>query len=432
MLAEQTDFEGLAQRHRATLASLDARGDAMVQRAVRWSEIASGSTDAEGLERMRHALGEAAAAAIPGVRIETVPLAPTTLVDRTGNVTERLHGPALRLSVRPEAPVRIAMSGHFDTVFPPGSGFDRCTPLPDGSINGPGLADMKGGLSILFGALEAFERHELRHGVGWELLLSPDEEIGSPASAALLHALGARSHVGMTYEPALPDGAMAGPRKGSGNWALILRGRAAHVGRAAHEGRNAVVGAARIAAALTDAARDMAGVILNVGAIDGGGPTNVVPDLAILRFNARVDDAAQARAVETVVADTVQAVCAAAELTHALHGGFARPPKPETPGLRAYLDAVVAAGASVGAPTSWRATGGVCDGNNLSAAGCPTVDSLGVRGGLIHSRDEFAIPESFAERGRLSLLLMLAFADGSLDARALRTAHVRALEGVPA
>ncbi|MCP6247874.1 M20/M25/M40 family metallo-hydrolase, partial [Klebsiella pneumoniae] len=82
------------------------------------------------------------------------------------------------------------------------------------------VADMKGGISVMLAALEAFELHPARELVGWIVLLSPDEEIGSPASAPLLAQLGARGHIGMTYEPSLPDGTLAGARKGSGNFHL--------------------------------------------------------------------------------------------------------------------------------------------------------------------------------------------------------------------
>ena len=145
----------------------------------------------------------------------------------TARCEEEAHADALKITVRPDAPIQIVLTGHYDTVFPADSRFQTVATRPDGALNGPGVADMKGGISVMLAALEAFETHPDRHGVGWTVLLSPDEEIGSPASAPLLAELGARGHIGLTYEPALADGTLAGARKGSGNYHLIVTGRAA-------------------------------------------------------------------------------------------------------------------------------------------------------------------------------------------------------------
>jgi glutamate carboxypeptidase len=424
LLSLDLDLRNLQAKHGSLFAQLDARADELVRRAVDWSNLSSGSTNLPGLASARSAIAETIRGDL-GVDVADLALKTSSVVSSKGEEIVREHGPALVARMRPDAPVQIALTGHFDTVYPADTAFKECVLRADGTLHGPGIADMKGGISVMIAALAALEKSDVKEQVGWTILLSPDEEVGSPVSAAHLHELGTRCHVGMTYEPALPDGAMAGPRKGSGNWAVIFRGKSAHVGRAAHEGRNAVIGAARFAVAMTQACAERPSIICNVGAIDGGGPVNVVPDLAIVRINARVDTAADQAFVEATLTRHAETIAKDAELSVTQFGGFTRPPKPETPGLKRYLDAVVEAGEIVGAPTSWRATGGVCEGNNLSAAGCPTVDSLGVRGGLIHSPEEFAIPESFAERARLSLLMMLAFATNTIDARALRAEHAR-------
>src|SRR3546814_5463932 len=84
-----------------------------------------------------------------------------------------------------------------------------------------------------------------------------------------------------------------------------------------------------------------------------------------------------------------------------LHGGFARPPKPLDAKAEGLFRLVRACGLELGLDIAWRATGGVCDGNNIAALGVPVVDTMGARGGAIHSADEFLIVESLVERARL-------------------------------
>ena len=96
-----------------------------------------------------------------------------------------------------------------------------------------------------------------------------------------------------------------------------------------------------------------------------------------------------------------------------VHGHFARPPKPMTPEAEALFNLVKRAGADLGQQISWKSTGGVCDGNNIAACGVPVIDTMGVRGGSIHSMEEFLIVESLAERAALSALTILRLAEGA-------------------
>jgi len=108
-------------------------------------------------------------------------------------------------------------------------------------------------------------------------------------------------------------------------------------------------------------------------------------------------------------------------LTLDLHGGFTRPPKPMDASQTALFEAVRETGALLGQTIAWSASGGVCEGNNLHAAGLPNIDTLGVRGGLIHSHEEFAWPDSFVERAQLSTLMLCKIASGEIDAVKLKT-----------
>ena len=401
-----------------------ARKTAIVARAVDWCGINSGSRNREGLARMLDRL-EAGAASLDA-RINRIATRGSTSVDDQGAVRAEAHADALMIRARPDAPVQIILTGHYDTVFPATSGFQSVVTRSDGALNGPGIADMKGGISVMLAALEAFETHPDREHVGWTVLLSPDEEIGSPASAPLLAELGARGHIGMTYEPALADGTLAGARKGSGNYHLIVSGKAAHAGRAFHEGANAVAGAAILAARLHALNGQRDGVTVNVAAISGGGPLNVVADNAVVRFNVRVPDTQ----ASTWIADAVAGIAAEPPfpgLTLDLHGGMTRAPKPMDASQTALFEAVRHTGALLGQTLAWKPSGGVCEGNNLHAAGLPNIDTLGVLGGDIHSDQEFAWPDSFVERAQLSALILCKVASGEIDALKLKSLRLETM-----
>ena len=408
----------LAPADRAMLDTLATDEPAMIARAVGWCLINSGSRNLPGLEAMAEPLTTTMAEI---GAVERIPLPDTQEVAPDGAIRAAATAAALRLRVRANAPVQVALTGHYDTVYPAETRFREVVTRADGTLHGPGIADMKGGISVMLAALAAFERHPLADRLGYTVLLSPDEETGSLASAPLLAELGTQAHLGMTYEPALADGTMVSARKGSGNFHVRITGRAAHAGRDFESGRNAILAAARIAQALNalNGARD--GVTINVARIDGGAPLNMVPDIAVLRFNARIPDAsAEAwlmRGVEEALAEA-RGDGVAVEL----HGGITRKPKPFVPAQQQLFEAVRSVGALIGQSLDWAPSGGVCEGNNLFAAGLPGIDTLGVRGGDIHSEREYALGQSFVERAQLSALLLAKLAEGSIDGPALRRA----------
>lgn len=383
-----------------------------------WAHVNSGSAHYEGLDRMRAVVADRFGAV--GADVEMVDMAPSIIIAPDGTETERHHPPAVKVTRRPSAPVQIAMTGHYDTVYPPDAGFNACTLLDEDTLNGPGVADMKGGLLALAAALEALERHPDKDRLGYTALISPDEEIGNPASAPHIATLGARAHVGMTYEPALETGELAGARKGSGNFTVVVHGRSAHAGREHAQGRNAIAAAAHAVTALQALNGQREGVTVNVGSIAGGGPLNRVPDLAIFGFNVRMVEMADMDWLTARIGEVIAMVNAKDGIAAKQHGGFTRPPKPMTPQNAQMFSWTKAAGGALGLDIRWTDTGGVCEGNNLWAAGCPNVDTLGVRGGRIHSAEEFVTLSSFAERAKLSAVMLFRFASGDFDAPALR------------
>lgn len=408
----------LDSEDRVVLDRVAQAGGQIVDRAVDWCAINSGSRHLAGLERQRQVLLDAAAS-LPAAAVE-IPLSPSREVAADGRETELAHPPSIAVIARPEAPVQVVLTGHYDTVYPETSVFQQVRTRPDGALHGPGIADMKGGISVMMAALEALEGHPAAANLGYRVLLSPDEEIGSIASAPVLADFARRGHVGLTYEPALADGALASARKGSGNFHIVVHGRAAHAGRDFAAGRNAVIGAARIAEKLHVLNGQRDGVTVNVARIDGGAPLNMVPDVAVVRFNVRFPEAEAATWFEAEVARIVSET--SDDLVAHLHGGITRGAKPFNLAQQRLFGAVRDVGALLVQDIAWKPSGGVCEGNNLFASGLPNVDTLGVRGGDIHSEAEHAWPESFVERAQLSALILIKLATGAIDAHAIHDA----------
>lgn len=383
----------------------------MLAQVQDWAAINSGSRNLDGLARMAGVLADAFST-LPGT-LRLVDPAPVETVLPDGRIRSIDHGRHLHLTVRPDAPVQILLTGHMDTVFAIDHPFQAQSWLEPGVLNGPGVADMKGGIAVMLAALRAVEASDAAPMLGYEVVINSDEEVGSPSSAILLQSVAAGKVAAFTYEPALPDGTLAGARAGSGNFSIIVTGRSAHAGRNPEEGRNALLAAADLALRLKAASG--VGFSCNPAKIDGGGPNNVVPDHAVLRVNFRPRTPDDEMAASALIDREMAAVARDHDVSLHLHGGFGRPPKPMDEKAERLFGLVRRCGADLGLAIGWRDTGGVCDGNNIAACGVPVVDTMGVRGGSIHSDAEFLLTDSLAERARLSALAIWRIAHGHYE-----------------
>ncbi|WP_242122661.1 hydrolase [Sphingobium sp. Sx8-8] len=380
----------------------------MLQQTEKWAAVNSGSRNLAGLAVMADILAEAFAA-LPGA-ITLMPPAPVENVAPDGHLKAVPHGRHLHLCVRPQAPVQILLTGHMDTVFPADHAFQSLRWQDERTLNGPGVADMKGGLAVMLAALQAMETAPEAAQLGYEVVINSDEEVGSPSSAPLLRQAAAGKLAAFTYEPALPDGTLAGARAGSGNFAIVVSGRSAHAGRNPDDGRNALLAAADLALRLK--AGSGVGLSCNPARIEGGSPNNVVPDHAILHVNFRPRTPADEERARLLLDESIAGVSREHEVTMHLHGSFGRPPKAMDAKAESLFSLVRRCGSDLGLTIGWRDTGGVCDGNNIAACGVPVVDTMGVRGGNIHSDQEYLVVDSLAERARLSTLVLLRMAQG--------------------
>jgi glutamate carboxypeptidase len=372
----------------------------MVDQVLEWAAINSGTGNLAGLAVMAAQLAQVFST-LPG-EVMLVDPAPVEKVAANGQIEPVACGRHLLLRVRPDAGQRVLLTGHMDTVFAADHVFQRCDWLDGRTLQGPGTADMKGGIALMLAALRAFEAGGA--ALGYDVLINSDEETGSLSSAALIRDLAKDKIAALTYEPSLPGGIMARARPGSGNFAAIITGRPAHAGRNPGEGRNAIVAASDLALRLTQAAHPA--LTINPARIDGGGPDNMVPALAILRFNMRPraeqDAVEAARLIERITAE----VRRAHDVAIAMHGGFTRPPKPVSQASERLFALVAKAAADLGEALDWTDTGGVCDGNNIAACGIPVIDTMGACGGDIHSPQEFLQVNSLVPRARLTALVL--------------------------
>jgi glutamate carboxypeptidase len=385
-----------------------ALAEPMLDQVLGWAAINSGSRNLAGLGNIANLLADAFSA-LPGEPKFEDP-AIVEAVDTTGRINHLEHGKHLHLAVRPDAPVQLLFTGHMDTVFAIDHEFQDTRWLEAGVLNGPGVADMKGGISVMLAALKAIEGGPGASRIGYEVVINSDEEVGSLSSADLLARAAKGKRAALTYEPAaLPDGTLAGARPGSGNFAIVVHGKSAHAGRNPEDGRNALLAAADLALHL--AAGKYPGLSVNPSRIDGGSPSNVVPDLAILRVNMRPRTPEDEDRARDLIDTAITAIAAEHDVRIEAQGGFGRPPKPLTPEAEQLFNLVKQAGADLGQTIGWQPSGGVCDGNNIAACGVPVVDTMGVRGGKIHSMEEFLIVDSLKERAALSALTILRLAD---------------------
>lgn len=283
----------------------------------------------------------------------------------------------------------IALVGHLDTVFPPGTfeGFKR-----DGDLaRGPGVLDMKGGLVVVAWALKALaETGALQQLPGLRLVIVADEEVGSPEGQEVITTSIAGARGALVFEAGRKNDLIITRRKGTGAVTAIAHGKAAHAGNAHKEGANALWALAKLvdrAQGLTDYAR---GVTVNVGKVTGGTSKNTVPDraeaLIDLRFETRVDGEALVEALRKAAEECAASVQGT---RIEIEGGIARLPLERTDAsvelMEKYGEAAVASGLGKGEAGL---IGGGSDASTAHAMGIAAIDGLGPRGIGFHTKDE--------------------------------------------
>lgn len=399
--------EGLTEKVRA---HIEPRRDEMIADLARYVSIPTGHNHTPGLETLRGLL--VARLEALGAKTDSYPGAqrPSWLDENdaaTPAATRNSPAPTVVCRAPVQGKPRVLLAGHIDTVFDPRGPFQRLDLSPGGKkATGPGVVDMKGGILVALVALEALRAAGV--SLSWSFLLNSDEETGSYASDQWLRAEARKHDVGIALEPALPDGGLVVERKGSGQFFIEAFGRSAHAGRDFEKGLSAVYLLARTLTRVEQLCDLPRGVTVNIGPLRGGAATNIVPDHAAAWGNVRFPDDAAARdfVAKLEALDTTYAKANPEAGMVRVRHSMARPAKPFTPGTQRLAELARDTAERLGQKLPFGKSGGVCDGNNLQAEGLATIDTMGVRGGGLHTHDEWIDLDSLTERATLLACLL--------------------------
>jgi glutamate carboxypeptidase len=376
----------------AVRAELEPRRQDMVDLLGRLVRIESPSDDRAGLDRFATELTSLFGAFGP---IESV------------DPGDAQRGRHLRLVLEGhagDAAHAVALC-HYDTVWSTGT----LTDIPfsvdaDGVARGPGCFDMKGGMVVLYFALNALRSRGLTPKRRLQVLFTSDEEIGSPTSRSLIEQTASGAAVAYVLESPLPGGTLKTARKGTGDYFVRIQGRAAHAGVEPQKGISATQELAHQILAVHALNDYVSGTTINVGVVRGGTRPNVVAAEAEAHIDVRVQTLAEAERIDSAIRG-LQPVVPNAVLH--IDGGLNRPPMERTPAIVALFESARRIAAGMGVDLQEGSTGGGSDGNFTAAMGVPTLDGLGPEGEGAHAAHEHVDTESFPRRAALLAGLLL-------------------------
>ncbi len=374
------------------LGYFQQRQDAMLAFLTRLVEHESPTLDKAAVDRYGDFLCDAYRAL--GATVETIP--------------QERYGDHRRITLDPPGGARVAgqitVLCHLDTVWALGELAKRPIRAAGHRLYGPGIYDMKGGTMLAYYALRALREQGLATERRVVVLLTSEEEIGSPTSRATIEAEAAKSAYILCLEPPVaPHGSLKTARKGVGRFTMMIGGRAAHAGADHAKGISAVTELAHQALALAALTDYATGTTVTVGVVHGGTRSNVVPAEAAAEIDLRVATVAEGeRVIPAILA--LRPTLPGATVT--ITGGLNRPPMERTPGIVAAFERARALGAGFGYEVTEAATGGGSDGQFAAALGIPTLDGLGINGDGAHADHEHILTDSLAPRAALIAALL--------------------------
>jgi glutamate carboxypeptidase len=367
------------------LSELRGRREEMLQVLATYVNHESPSRDKERLDGLAQQLA---------TRYNAAGAATTTLENPAGGYHVRAVFASTHAST--ERPALVLC--HFDTVWPAGTLAARPFRMQDGRAYGPGIFDMKASLVLVEYAVRALKTLGVRLPRRIVALLTSDEEIGSPASRAIIEDEARRCAYALVMESPLAGGCLKTARKGVGQFTVEIEGRAAHAGIEPEKGLSAVHELAHQILHIQALGNAAAGTTVNVGVVQGGTVSNVVPAHASALVDVRVATRDEARRIEASMR-TLKNVIPGVSVQ--VQGGFNRPPMERTPEIAALFEKAREVGNRIGLDLTEGATGGASDGNLTAALGVPTLDGLGAVGAGAHAESEYIEIDSLADRAAL-------------------------------
>ncbi len=385
---------GIAAQHRMGAAILDhlaSRREAFVDFLERLILAESPSVVPAAQAQVRHLIAE---------RLESLGF-------RTLALSGRQHGGSL--FARPHAhregcPAQMLL-GHYDTVWPLGTLDEMPFAVEENIVRGPGVYDMKGGITQIIFALEAIAHFGLMPSVTPVVFANSDEEIGSRESTRHIGRLASVMNRVFVLEPSLgPEGRLKTGRKGIGRFTIKVKGKAAHAGLDPEQGASAILELAHVVQtlfALNDAEK---GVTVNVGTIEGGLRPNVVAPESTAAIDVRVRTQADAERIESAI-HALEPSVPGTELE--IEGRIGRPALERTPRNQKLWHLAKDLSGELGMELGEGFAGGGSDGNTTSRY-TATLDGLGPVGDGAHAPHEFLYVDETLERTALLTLLLLA------------------------
>ncbi len=290
---------------------------------------------------------------------------------------------------------------HIDTVHPTGTLATMPIRCADGCYYGPGALDMKAGSVIVLEAIHALRERGQLPKRPIHLLITTDEEIGSPYSETLIKDQAAGCELVLVTEPATQEGAIKTWRKGGGKYELIIEGRAAHAGIAPQEGINAIIEFAQQALEINRLNDLKYGTSVSITTVEGGSAGNVIPAQLRAHIDTRVMTMEAMRSLHAALSDLYPKMPGAKVICTRKHH---RPPMERRIGL---FEKAAAIGERHGVTIYEGGTGGGSDGNFTAAMGIPTLDGLGAHGDGAHALHEHVVIDSLPRQAALIAAILL-------------------------
>ena len=304
----------------------------------------------------------------------------------------------------------IALVGHADTVWPRGELQRRPMRIDRGRLYGPGVFDMRAGLSLIVFLLRFLHERGVRLDRRLQVFVAADEELGSITAHEHMQLLLSREAIGLVVEPPLPDGSLKAQRKGVGLYTLRVHGREAHAGVEPERGVSAIVELMQSSLEIHSWAKAIEGLTVNLGQVRGGTATNVVPGTASVGIDVRFDRLEDGERFDRRLRELAPRH---SEARFELEGGIIFPPLVPDARARRLGELARAAARSIGLEIDAGKTGGGSDASFLASFGMAVLDGLGVDGGGAHALDEHIVIERLPVRGAILTRLVLELATGA-------------------